>query len=222
MAIAAPRSPQSMPYKPDYRYIPPITWRFLTPLYDFLCAVSGLGERFKRKILRSVSLKDGMTVLDVGCGTGVFLALLKETYPGVKCIGIDPDQDALGIAERRLKKVRLGAELREAFAESLPIPAEAVDVCFSTLTFHHMPDEIKRRAAQEMHRVLKPGGLAVIADFGESKSRFLRKILFFEKLEYLEGNLNGAIPRYLKEAGFKEPVVVGAHFPGIQIIRARK
>ncbi len=163
-----------------------------------------------------------MTIADIGCGTGVFLKVAKQTYPNVKFIGIDPDRDALAIAERRLVKKGLEVKLKEAFAESLPLADQSVDICFSTLAFHHLPDEIKLKALQEMQRVLKPHGIVVIADFGESKSIFLRKILFFEKLEYLEGNLKGLIPQYLKEAGFNQPKTIGKHFPGVKIITAQK
>lgn len=211
-----------MPYKPDYKYLPPINWSILTPFYDFLCAISGLGTRFKRQVLNSAVIKDGMTVADIGCGTGVFLKIAKQQYPKAKFIGIDPDQVALAIAERRLAKAELEVELKEAFAESLPIQDHSVDICFSTLAFHHLPDEIKLKAIQEMHRVLKPNGIAIIADFGQSKSLFFRKMLFFEKLEYLEGNLKGLIPQYFKSTGFQQPRIAGRHFPGIKIITAQK
>lgn len=211
-----------MTYKPDYRYIPPITWSILTPLYDFSCFVGGLGPRFKTKVLNAVELRDGMTVADVGCGTGVFLKIAKQKFPNVRFVGLDPDKQALGIAERRLARARLAVELRNVFAESLPLAGQSVDVCFSTLAFHHMPDDIKRKAIQEVYRVLKTGGKAVIADFGETKGVSFRKFFFFEKIEYLEGNSRGLIPRYLKEAGFKNVRVVGHHFPGIDIVVAEK
>lgn len=211
-----------MNYKPDYKYIPPISWPILTPFYDFSLTLIGLGLRFKTKVLNTMQLREGMTVADIGCGTGVFLKIAKQKYPSVRFVGLDPDKQALGIAERRLMKAHLSVELKEAFAESLPLADQSMDVCFSTLAFHHMPNEVKRKAIQEMRRVLKPGGVAVIADFGESKSIFFRKILFFEKLEYLEGNLKGLIPEYLKQAGFTDIQTVVKHFPGVIIISALK
>ena len=211
-----------MSYKPDYRYIPPITWPVLTPLYDFFCVLGGLGARFKKKVLRAAPLLGGMHVLDVGCGTGVLLKVAKEMYPEVSFIGCDPDKQALVIAERRLAKAKLSVELREAFAESLPFPDSSLDVCFSTLALHHMPDEIKRRAIGECYRVLRSGGKIVIADLGETKSVILRTVLFFEKLEYLDGNFRGVIPQYLREIGFKNTHIAGHHFPGIDIVVAEK
>lgn len=209
-------------YKPDYSYIPPITWSVLTPLYDFFCFLGGLGPGFKARVLNAVEIQDGMKVADIGCGTGVFLKVAKQKFPNVRFVGVDPDKQALGIAERRLAKAGVSVELKNALAESLPLPPESADVCFSTLAFHHMPNEVKRKAIQEIYRVLKQGGKAVIADFGETRSVFFRKLLFFEKIEYLEGNFRGLIPQYLKEAGFKNVRVASRHFPGIEVVVVEK
>lgn len=211
-----------MSYKPDYKYIPPITWSFLTPLYDFFCTISGLGAGFKAKILNYVTLKDGMRVADIGCGTGVFLKAAKQKYPGVKFIGLDPDEKALAIAERRFAKVKIEVELKQAFAESLPLSDSSTDVCFSTLAFHHMPDEIKQKAVREIHRVLKPGGVVVIADFGPSSTFLFSWLLpLFENVEYLHGNLQGLIRKYLQEAGFAD-MRIEKNIKRIEVIKSQK
>lgn len=194
----------------------------MVPLYDAFCALLGLGRRFKEQVLGAVPIQPGAVVADIGCGTGVLLAAGKAKHPAARFIGIDPDEQALAIAKQRLQKAALDAELLQAYAEALPLPGESVDVCFSTLAFHHMPNEVKYRAVREMYRVLRPSGQAVIADFGPSQSRGLRRLLFFEKLEYLEGNLQGLIPRFLGEAGFQNIAEQGRHFPGVKIIVAQK
>ena len=211
---------QGTTYKPDYKYLPPI-WPGLLPFYDFLCFIIGLGPGFREKVLNNVSLRDGMIVADIGCGTGVLLSIGKEKYPNVEFIGLDPDEQALDIARRRLEKAGLAVALKEAYAESLPLSDKSVDVCFSTFVFHHLPDNIKRAAAAEIYRALKSGGQLVLADFGATESKLFRKMLFFEKLEYIEGNFNGLIPKLLLESGFKIKVVK-RHFPGVDIILAEK
>lgn len=210
-----------MTYEPTYHYLPPASHRRLTPLYDIGCTLLGLGKKFKKKVLDAQPLVGGMTVIDVGCGTGVFLEIAKQKYPGVRFIGIDPDKDALAIAKKRFERAHLDIELIHSFAESLPLENASVDICFSTLAFHHMPDEIKERAIKEIYRVLKPGGAIIIADFGPSDSTAFRKALFFEKLEYIEGNLKGLIPKFLTDTGFSPPEVIGRHWPGIAILTAK-
>jgi len=208
--------------RPSHNHLSPLSWHWLTPFYDLGCSLTGLGIRFKQKILDLIPLKKGQTVVDIGCATGVFLKLAGLRYPDVTFIGVDPDRDALAIAQRRLQRSGVTTKLQQSFAQALPLPDQSVDACFSTLAFHHMPNDIKRKAILEMYRVLKPGGMTVIVDFGESNNRFWRKFLFFEKWEYLEGNLNGLIPRYLTEAGFANPQFIAKHWPGITMIKAQK
>ena len=86
----------SMTYKPKYKYLPPVGVSVFTPLYDFGCTITGLGKRFKTKVLSATLLSDSMVVADIGCGTGVFLKIAKQKYPRVQFVGLDPDKQALG------------------------------------------------------------------------------------------------------------------------------
>lgn len=210
-----------MAYQPNYKYIPPFEFDFLTPIYDYTCSIIGLGKGFRQQVLKSVEIKSGQTILDVGCGTGVFLEVLKQKYPNVKAVGVDPDKKALKIACKRLADE--GIELKESFAESLPLGDQSVDIVFSSLAFHHMPSVIKQKAIQEIHRVLRPGGKVVIADFGPMRNRILARVLFFwEKFEYLEGNLKGLIPQFLNQTGFRNVHSVATRSVIVEIIVAEK
>lgn len=212
-----------MPYQPNYKYIPPLNKDWLTPIYDFSCSIVGLGKSFKRKVLHSINIKDSDTLIDVGCGTGVLIEIVKKEHPNLKIIGFDPDVNALRIAKRRLSKAGLQAEIIETFAENLPLPDSSIDIAFSTLVFHHLPKEIKQKAIAEIYRVLKPQGKIVIADFGPAASGFLARLLhLFENIEYLEDNLKGLIPIYLEQAGFAEIKTISKHFPGTAIVSAIK
>lgn len=211
-----------MAYSPKYQYVPPADYHFLTKFYDFFCFILGLGGKFKKKVLDLVSIPDGAGVLDVGCGTGILVELLKRKLPNSQVVGIDPDDEALQIAKERLEGAQLSAELKKGYAEVLPFPDESFDFCLSTLVFHHLPNEIKLKTLQEMHRVLKPGGKIVITDFGKSESKILRLILSFEEGTYLEGNLQGLIPQYISEANFQNQRVVQKSFFSMETIIAEK
>lgn len=205
-----------------YQFIPPTRWSAFTALYDLTCDLAGLGKRFRGKVLRRTPLRDGMAVADIGCGTGVFLEVAKKLRPGVKFVGVDPDWQALLLARRRFRRARVEIPLKQGFAEDLPLADDSLDACFSSLAFHHMPDDIKLAAFREIHRVLRPDGTVVIADVGKTESRLVRALFLLEKQDYIRGNFLGVIPRYLERAGFLHTEIVGKHFPAIQIVRARK
>ncbi len=182
----------------------PLTCSYiLLPVYDFICSFFGFGKRFRKKVLDAVQIKNEDIILDVGCGTGLFLSVLKQEYPDVCAIGIDIDDKMLQIARRRLHRYPK-LFLSIASGESLPIKENSVDYVFSTLVIHHIPDDVKRKVIYEMYCVLKQGGKLVLVDFGKTSNVWHRVLLYpIRKFEYLEGNLNGLVVNYVEEVGFK-------------------
>lgn len=201
-----------MLYQPDYKYIPPAHFHILTPLYDFLCILLGLGKKFRKQILTKIPIKETDTVLDVGCGTGILLLMLKEKYPDLHVIGLDPDRKALEIAKKRLDKYS-DIQLINTFAETIPLENNSIDIVLSVLTFHHLPERIKKKAIYEIYRILKTGGKLSIIDFGKIDNWLIRKLFFFEKRKYFTGNVQGLIIDYLKEAGFKNTIIIKDKLP---------
>jgi ubiquinone/menaquinone biosynthesis C-methylase UbiE len=97
--------------------------------------------------------------LEVAIGTGLNLPF----YPGeVQLTGIDFSPAMLGIARRRAEQLDRAADLREADALALPFPDASFDTVVCTFSLCAIPDE--RRAVREMNRVLRPGGLLLLAD----------------------------------------------------------
>jgi ubiquinone/menaquinone biosynthesis C-methylase UbiE len=107
-------------------------------------------------------------VLEVAIGTGLNLPL----YPGgVAVTGIDLSPAMLEIARVRAEELGVAVELREADAHALPFVDGSFDTAVCTFSLCNIPDE--RRALAEMHRVLKPGGLLLLADHVASTNRAL-------------------------------------------------
>ncbi len=211
-----------MNYKPDYQYIPPFELHTLTRVYDFVLILAGFGKKFRGKIVNSVEIKKSDKVLDIGCATGVFLQVLKHKYPEVYIVGIDPDKQALDIARNRLNKFS-DVELIQGFGEALPFKNESFDIIFSTLAFHHMPTDIKQKCIIEIYRVLKNRGKLVIVDFGSAKHHwFYKYVTFWETFEYMEGNLQGLIPEFMKQIGFKNIKEDSIKFPVIHKLIGEK
>jgi len=116
----------------------------------------------------AAEVKPGENFVDLGCGAGidVFIAA-KKVGPNGKAIGVDMTGRMLEVARANQLIVagRLGfdaAEFREGFLESPPVPSRSVDVMTSNCVVNLSPD--KGKVFQEIWRMLKDGGRAVLAD----------------------------------------------------------
>jgi ubiquinone/menaquinone biosynthesis C-methylase UbiE len=100
-------------------------------------------------------------ILDVGCGTGKLLKSAESRFPGAKLVGVDA---AIEMVKYAQASNPIGTiQFQQAMAEELPFPNASFDLVFSTMTFHHWPDQT--RACTEVSRVLAPGGRWLLADF---------------------------------------------------------
>ncbi len=149
----------------SYKPVKAFNYDFLTPFYDAILNLIGFGEKQREKIVKLLGLKPEEKLLDVGCGTGSLLKVAKRLYPDNQMFGIDIDKNVLEIARRKL--VSTGVQLINSGAENLPFPDKSFDAVVSTLIFHHLPAEIKRKALLEIRRVLKPNGRFLLVDFGK-------------------------------------------------------
>ena len=118
-------------------------------------------------VLARAAIGPGARVLDVACGTGlVSLAAAAAALPGGEVVGVDLSgamvEAARGNAAAR--GVR-NARFARMDAERLELPDAAFDVVLCALGFMYLPDPAA--AAREMRRVLRPGGRAVIAIWGD-------------------------------------------------------
>jgi len=100
----------------------------------------------------------GKRVLEIGVGAGTdFINWVRR---GAHATGVDLTRAAIEAARERLELEGLNAELLVADAERLPFDDAAFDIVYSYGVLHHSPDTA--RALSEVHRVLKPGGTALI------------------------------------------------------------
>lgn len=111
------------------------------------------------RMVKRLGLKHGMTVLDIGTGTGVFLPHLLKT------IGRKGQVIALDIAEKMLLQAQekgFAGEIAFLCADvtDIPLQAETCDVVVCYSSFPHFQN--KPKALREMRRVLKKGGCAFI------------------------------------------------------------
>jgi SAM-dependent methyltransferase len=100
----------------------------------------------------------GLRVLEIGCGLGTDGAQFAKA--GADYTGIDLTDAAIELARRRFELFGLQGEFQVADAENLEFSDESFDLVYSHGVLHHTPDI--SAAVREIHRVLKPGGRAIV------------------------------------------------------------
>jgi len=100
----------------------------------------------------------GLKVLEIGCGLGTDGAQFAEA--GADYTGVDLTEAAVDLARKRFEFFDLPGKFETADAENLPFPDQSFDLVYSHGVLHHTPETAK--AIKEIHRVLRPGGQAVV------------------------------------------------------------
>lgn len=150
-------------------------------------------------------IKEGNTVLDLGCGAGIdcFLAAKKVGKNG-KVLGVDMTEEMVNKAKLNAQKMGIkNIKFIVADIENLPVKDNTVDIIITNCVINLTPN--KTKAFKEAHRVLKIGGKVYLSDIV-----LLKKLSEKQKKDndLLTGCVAGALLRkdYLKKikgAGFK-------------------
>ena len=145
-------------------------------------------------------------LLDVGCGTGRTLRQIASTHPSLQLFGLDLSPYYLQVARKILAGSPDVALIAEN-GETLPFFDGYFDVVTSVYLFHELPQEAQWRVIGEAYRVLRPGGLLVIADSiqvsdSEKLAPFMGKFAADYHEPYYEGYIQNDLAGPLREAGF--------------------
>ncbi len=187
-------------------YIPALRLRALTRFYDRALKATLKEERFKELLVRQARIESGHRVLDLGCGTGTLTVLVARAQPGATGVGLDGDPEALGIARTKAAQAGVAIELHEGMAFEPPFEPGSFDSDVSSLLFHHLTTEDKRRTLRASRDLLRTGGEIHVADWGRAQNFAMR--IAFLSVRLLDGfattadSARGRLPALMDEAGF--------------------
>lgn len=190
-------------------YLPAAGHDWFLPLYDPIVQLLGVG-RAREALLDQAALRPNDRVLDVGCGTGTLVVMIKRRHPDVDVVGLDPDPKALARGRRKAERAALSVQLDRGFSDELPYPRASFDRVFSSFMFHHLEPDGKEKTLREIRRVLKPGGSLHLLDFGGPESGadgFWARLL--HSSHRLKDNAEGRILTLMNQAGLADPKKVG-------------
>lgn len=126
-------------------------------------AVPAIFARPARDLVARMEIASGMTLLDVGTGSGVVAQFARDA--GAHVIGIDPSLAMLTQTRKNgVARVVAGA------APGLPFPQDAFDRVTASFVLSHVPSY--QDALRDMVRVLRPGGKLGVTAWGKRSNEF--------------------------------------------------
>lgn len=210
-------------------YIPALRYDWLTPFYDTLVRLTTRERAFKKALIDQAELESFDRVMDLGCGTGTLAILIKKTHPQTAVFGVDGDLKVLEIARTKARASNVAIEFKHGMSFELPFAEGAFDRIVSSLFFHHLTSESKRKTLQNVFHVLRPGGELHVADWG-LPANFLMKagslgVKLLDGRETTTDNFSGLLPVIIEENGFRnvrQGMYFNTLFGTIRLLKAQK
>ena len=141
-------------------------YRKLAMRYD--SRIERLIKPLRVKAMEMFPAREGMRVLDVGCGTGSFLDLYHKA--GCAVFGIDCSPSMLSLAREKLGE---RASLHMGDASNMPYTVNTFDLVIFVLSLHEMPHSARLSALSEAFRVLKKNGRMLFVDYQYGPLKFI-------------------------------------------------
>lgn len=145
------------------------------------------------RVLESLELKPSSKLLDLGCGNGRALDILKKY--NINYTGLDLSENLIKLAKKKYPTYhfQIGDLLKTPFVD------DTFDYVLSVATLHHIPSKEERlKAFKEINRILKPNGQLILTVWYFWSDTRLRKLIYGEFYKKLQGKSNLDFGDFLK------------------------
>ncbi len=208
--------------------------------YDILNRMMsfGIDIHWRNRAIKALQLKPHEKVLDLATGTADLALQMAMKHQGTHIFGLDPSRQMLKTAQRKVvsQQGKMAPQQGSVFllkgdAQALPFPDAIFDAATMAFGIRNVPDRLL--ALQEVRRVLKKNGRAVILELSEpppglfrTLARFyMRNIIPFlggllstsQEYQYLQKSIHHFPPpqefsALIKQAGFQEVQIIPLTF----------
>jgi ubiquinone/menaquinone biosynthesis C-methylase UbiE len=206
------------------------TLDYAASVYDCLSPLMTFGheKQMGQIALELMDLKGHEKIIDIGCGTGsltIEAGRKLSADMGGSIVGIDAAAKMITLARKKavtMPQVRFDISA----AEQLGYEDQTFDMALSTFFFHHIDAELKKAALNEMWRVLKKGGKAVIVDVDIPTTLFGKicawsgYILFHQ--EEIRENIEGKLRDIMRQSQFGNYQYISSHLGYVSIFVLQK
>jgi demethylmenaquinone methyltransferase/2-methoxy-6-polyprenyl-1,4-benzoquinol methylase len=143
----------------------------ISKTYDFLNHFMSLGIDiiWRKKAINELKNDKPMLILDVATGTGDFAFEALSILKPKKIVGVDISQGMLDIAKQKIAKRNLADKFEVKLGDSEKLPFEADEFDAVTVAYGVRNFENLETGLANIHRVLKPGGKAVVLEFSKPR-----------------------------------------------------
>lgn len=149
--------------------------------YDKMNSVISFQQhiRWRKDTMRRMNVKLGSKALDVCCGTADWtIALAEAVGPNGEVTGLDFSKNMLKVGEEKVTRLGLKqVNLIHGNAMELPFPDNSFDYVTIGFGLRNVPDYLQ--VLKEMHRVVRPGGIAVCLETSQPTLFGYRQLFFF-------------------------------------------
>ena len=219
----------------------------IAPTYDLLNHLLSLGRdsSWRRKTVRQLHAGQDLKVLDLATGTGdMLITLFRERPNVVEATGLDISENMLATGREKLRKRGLVDRARLLCADASKMPLADGTFDAATMAFGIRNTADASATLHEIHRILKPGGTALILEFSLPAGpvmrwfylRYLRLVVPFvgalvsrdrHAYRYLDESIEGfqqpaEFCRLMQEAGFHDVSAIPLTFGVASIYRGTR